>query len=147
MIVIEQAGSFALASKRNHVSQSSLHRTARDLDFLIGAIRAPSPVEDVVQESLLVDRLSVIAGKNHPLAQKKNVTTEGLPKRLRMFPRKMQPEDDLDLISLLDVELPDTGRPIGLTVRSRWQPTQTQARFINLVRHAAITASHNSAYS
>ena len=38
------------------------------LDFLIGALRHPSPGPDVVQEALFGDRLVIVAGRGHPLA-------------------------------------------------------------------------------
>ncbi|MGZ8346951.1 MAG: LysR substrate-binding domain-containing protein [Allosphingosinicella sp.] len=39
------------------------------LDFLIGALRQPAPGPDVEQEALFDDRLVVVAGSHHPLAQ------------------------------------------------------------------------------
>ena len=41
------------------------------LDFLIGALREPSPGPDVVQEALFDDRLVIVAGRDHPLAGEK----------------------------------------------------------------------------
>ncbi len=38
-----------------------------ELDMLIGALRAPLPAEDVVQEALFDDHLAVMAGPRHPL--------------------------------------------------------------------------------
>jgi LysR family transcriptional regulator, regulator for genes of the gallate degradation pathway len=37
----------------------------------------------------------------------------------------------------LDLVLPDSTRPIGLTYRKTWSPTPTQARFLGLIRAAA----------
>lgn len=37
----------------------------------------------------------------------------------------------------LDLALPESARPIGLTLRAGWMPTPTQARFVELVRAAA----------
>jgi hypothetical protein len=37
----------------------------------------------------------------------------------------------------LDMDLPDSRRPIGLTTRTGWVPTATQARFLDLIRAAA----------
>ncbi len=45
-----------------------------DLDFLIGALRDPLPSDDIVQERLFDDPLSVIVSAGHPLAGKKNTT-------------------------------------------------------------------------
>lgn len=39
------------------------------LDFLIGALRSPSPGPDVVQEPLFDDRLVIVARAGHPLAR------------------------------------------------------------------------------
>jgi len=38
-----------------------------DMDFMIGALRDPHPIEDIVQEKLFEDSLSVVARKGHPL--------------------------------------------------------------------------------
>ncbi|WP_300519309.1 LysR family transcriptional regulator [Aliiroseovarius sp.] len=40
----------------------------------------------------------------------------------------------------LDIPLPDSTRPIGLTTRQGWKPTPTQARFLDLIREAATGA-------
>ena len=52
------------------------------LDFLIGALREPSPGPDVVQEALFDDRLVIVAGRGHPLAGAKAPGLE----RLAAFP-------------------------------------------------------------
>jgi len=38
-----------------------------DIDFLIGALRDPAPAEDVDQELLFSDTLTLLSGNNHPL--------------------------------------------------------------------------------
>lgn len=43
-------------------------------DFLFGALRFPTPVDDVVQEELFTDELVIAARIGHPLCRKKNVT-------------------------------------------------------------------------
>ena len=48
------------------------------IDILIGALREPSPIHDVVQEQLFGDRLALLAGPQHPLAQKASLTTDDL---------------------------------------------------------------------
>lgn len=57
---------------------STLLRDLRfgDLDLLIGALRDPLPAEDVVQEELFSDTLSVVAARTHPLAGKQGLTLE-----------------------------------------------------------------------
>ena len=38
-----------------------------EIDFLIGALRFPAPIDDIVQERLFDDSLLLIAGQGHPL--------------------------------------------------------------------------------
>jgi len=45
-----------------------------DLDFLIGALRDPVAADDVVQEPLFSDLLTVVAGPGHPLAERAGLT-------------------------------------------------------------------------
>jgi DNA-binding transcriptional LysR family regulator len=47
-----------------------------DLDFLIGALRDPPPSDDIVQEPLFDDPLSIIVSVNHPLAKKRGLKIE-----------------------------------------------------------------------
>ncbi|MBR3371383.1 MAG: LysR family transcriptional regulator [Rhodobacteraceae bacterium] len=39
-----------------------------DIDIIIGALRDPLPIDDVVQEPLFLDRLAFLCGPSHPLA-------------------------------------------------------------------------------
>jgi DNA-binding transcriptional LysR family regulator len=48
------------------------------LDFLIGALRDPSPGPDVAQEALFDDRLVIVAGRDHPLAKMRAPSLERL---------------------------------------------------------------------
>ncbi|MBW7922937.1 MAG: LysR family transcriptional regulator [Rubellimicrobium sp.] len=64
-----------------------------EIDFLVGALRDPLPVADVVQEKLFDDRLGMLVRRGHPLAARASVTlaevlacpmvagAEGLPSR------------------------------------------------------------------
>ncbi|MBS8225061.1 LysR family transcriptional regulator [Vannielia litorea] len=45
-----------------------------EVDFMIGALRFPAPADDVEQEPLFDDPLSVVAGQGHPLAGRQNLT-------------------------------------------------------------------------
>lgn len=45
-------------------------------------------------------------------------------------------EHDLGLLVVLPLDLPDTARPIGLTIRRGWRPTPMQERFMALLREA-----------
>lgn len=159
-----------------------------DLDFLIGALRNPAPIDDVTQEPLLNDPLAVVAGPNHPLVGRKKIelgetlsypwiappknTPAGsyLHRALGIAELKETPvrivssslvlvrgllargnyvtimsrhqcavERALGLMVPLEVELPDSRRPIGLTFRVGWTPTPTQTRFLDLIRAAAAT--------
>lgn len=53
-----------------------------DIDILIGAARAPAPIDDVVQEALFKDPLAIMMRQGHPLAKKKSAT----PKELAHYP-------------------------------------------------------------
>jgi len=55
---------------------------------------------------------------------------------------RRQIASDLDAGTLvrLPVDLPHNGRPIGLTVRAAWQPTATQAIFLDCIRAASRTS-------
>jgi LysR family transcriptional regulator, regulator for genes of the gallate degradation pathway len=46
------------------------------IDFLIGALRSPLPADDVVQEFLFNDRLSIVAWASHPLHAKAKPTLD-----------------------------------------------------------------------
>jgi len=54
-----------------------------------------------------------------------------------LSPRQAAVEIAQGLMVPLDLALPDSARPIGLTTRAGWMPTPTQARFLELVRDAA----------
>lgn len=47
-----------------------------DLDALIGALRDPSPADDVVQEPVFEDTLAVVARPGHPLASRAGATID-----------------------------------------------------------------------
>ena len=53
-----------------------------ELDLIIGALRNPAPYEDVLEEKLFDEDLSVVARKDHPLAKSKQIS----PKDLLKFP-------------------------------------------------------------
>lgn len=42
-----------------------------EIDFILGALRDPAPIADVVQERLFDDRLMVLDGNRHPLVGRK----------------------------------------------------------------------------
>jgi DNA-binding transcriptional LysR family regulator len=54
-----------------------------------------------------------------------------------LSPRQAAVEIEQGLMVPLDIPLPGSSRPIGLTTRAGWMPTPTQARFLQLLRDAA----------
>lgn len=49
-----------------------------EIDFLIGALRDPAPIADVVQEVLFLDDLALVARHGHPLLSGRPITVEAL---------------------------------------------------------------------
>lgn len=49
-----------------------------DIDVIVGALRDPAPIGDVAQERLFDDRLVMLAGSAHPLADSRAITREAL---------------------------------------------------------------------
>ena len=49
-----------------------------EIDFLIGALRYPAPIDDVEQTPLFDDTLAIVAGPKHPLAGKSGLGVEDL---------------------------------------------------------------------
>ncbi len=48
------------------------------IDFLVGALREPAPIGDVVQTRLFDDRLALLAGPDHPLASRSAISVDDL---------------------------------------------------------------------
>jgi LysR family transcriptional regulator, regulator for genes of the gallate degradation pathway len=61
-----------------------------EIDLLIGALRYPAPIEDVVQERLFDDSLVLLAGVGHPLLTRP-VTPEALVEHPWLMPRAGTP--------------------------------------------------------
>jgi LysR family transcriptional regulator of gallate degradation len=161
-----------------------------EADFLIGALRNPSPVADVVQEHLFDDPLAIIVRAKHPLVSRRRVTVAGLSKYPWIVPRAGTPlrahfhemfetaglpaptraiecnsliaarallleSDRIMLLSAhqihyeleagLLVALPhpagDVERPIGLTMRNDWHPTDSQRTLLEIVRRCSAKAA------
>lgn len=49
-----------------------------EIDFLIGALRDPVPVADVVQDALFIDSLVLVSGAGHPLLSGSTVSLDSL---------------------------------------------------------------------
>lgn len=62
-----------------------------EIDFMIGALRNPAPVDDVVQTELFRDRLSIIARSGHSLTKKRSVSVRDLSAYPWVVPRKGTP--------------------------------------------------------
>lgn len=65
-----------------------------DIDLLIGALRAPLPVDDIVQEVLFEDPLMIAARSDHPLAQQHPVALSDLAAFPWVLPRAGTPTRD-----------------------------------------------------
>ncbi|SFY36168.1 DNA-binding transcriptional regulator, LysR family [Paracoccus pantotrophus] len=153
-----------------------------EVDFLIGALRDPAPIDDVEQIRLFDDTLVMVARPDHPLAGQPRLNAAALahfpmvaaaertPARYafdRVFASVGGPsqsvletgsmilmrellrvsdhvgcisrlqvaaEIELGALCLLDLNLPETIRPIGLSQRRDWLPTRAQAEFLAELR-------------
>src|SRR5215469_11926336 len=66
-----------------------LYRLRRgEIDILVGALRNPVPIWDIVQTAYLHDPLAILARAGHPLAKRSSVTAEDL----MAFPWVLPPE-------------------------------------------------------
>ncbi|SHL20795.1 LysR family transcriptional regulator [Roseibium suaedae] len=68
---------------------SGLRRGA--IDVIVGALRQPAPIGDIVQERLFDDRLAIIAGNHHPFVGQDNLPHEVLRTCSWVVPRKDAP--------------------------------------------------------
>jgi LysR family transcriptional regulator, regulator for genes of the gallate degradation pathway len=62
-----------------------------EIDILIGALRHPTPIDDVIQTPLLDDTLAVVARTQHPLAQAKKISVADLSSYPWVVPRSGTP--------------------------------------------------------
>ena len=62
-----------------------------EIDVLIGALRDPLPVDDVVQESLFEDPLSIVARNGHPLSECAAIDIPDLASYSWVVPRRGTP--------------------------------------------------------
>lgn len=51
---------------------------AGSLDFIVGLLKSPPPVDDVIEEALAPDSYVIAVRKNHPLAKRDKITREEL---------------------------------------------------------------------
>lgn len=163
------------------------------IDFLIGALRDPSPIGDIIQKPLFDDRLALIASPAHPLAGRKNISVDDLLAFPWVVPRsgtptrdqfdtlflskgkappprviesgslllmrelmedrqhlgcisRHQSERDCDhgLLTNLDFPTDHLLRPIGITIRDHWSPTNAQNLMLELLAEASGATDHPS---
>lgn len=62
-----------------------------DIDLLVGALRDPVPIDDVVQAPLFVDPLAIVARVGHPLAQRARLSVADLARYPWVVPRRGTP--------------------------------------------------------
>jgi len=62
-----------------------------EIDLLIGALRDPPPIDDVVEEALFDDSLALIVRSGHPLENNENITIEQLSAYPWITPRSGSP--------------------------------------------------------
>ncbi len=62
-----------------------------EIDVMVGALRDPAPIGDVVQERLFADGLSILAGPHHPLVGQGILTRDALADYAWVVPRAGSP--------------------------------------------------------
>lgn len=67
------------------------HLRQGDIDIILGALRYPSPADDVIQEPLWSPPLSIIGRSNHPLAGKKHISASELSQYAWVVPAEHTP--------------------------------------------------------
>lgn len=67
------------------------HLRQGDIDIILGALRHPTPADDVVQEELWAPPLSIVARKNHPLMTKEAISAQDLTEFPWVVPAKGTP--------------------------------------------------------
>lgn len=65
-----------------------------EIDMIVGALRVPAPIGDIVQEPLFSDKLTVLAGNHHPLAGREDVSLAELREYAWVVPRQGTPARD-----------------------------------------------------
>lgn len=155
-----------------------------EIDLIIGALRQPAPMPELVEDVLFADDLVMVARPGHPLLAA-TPTAAALAAYPWILPREDTPsrahfeqafralgggpaarpaliecgsailmrellalsdhigcisrlqasaEIALGAMAPLDLKLPGSSRPIGLTTRADWLPTAAQAQFVGILR-------------
>src|SRR5690554_1336098 len=68
-----------------------LHLRNGDIDLLLGALRFPTPTDDIIQEELVAPPLAIVARKEHPLFHVTNLQLSNLLDYGWVVPRKGTP--------------------------------------------------------
>ncbi|PSW22223.1 LysR family transcriptional regulator [Photobacterium sanctipauli] len=71
------------------------HLRNGEIDVLIGALRFPTPVCDIKQETLFASPNSILVRKDHPLASQNEVSLEELAKQSWIVPRQNTPAREM----------------------------------------------------
>lgn len=81
-----------------------------EIDFMIGALRDPLPIGDVVQELLFADHLAMLARPGHPLARELDIPLDVLVRHPWIVPRPGTPSrEQFDaLFEQRGMSLPDS---------------------------------------
>ena len=157
-----------------------------DLDVIVGAVRPTEAGADFKTETLIEDRLAVIARKGHPFTQKKKIDFRDLQNLEWVLPAVETPSRRLfdetcrgysmqtpkhavqtssqsmvrgllldsdrvalvsehqifydrkaGLLEVLPVDLEETYRPIGITLRAHTQPSPAASLFLEELRRVA----------
>jgi LysR family transcriptional regulator, regulator for genes of the gallate degradation pathway len=83
-----------------------------EADFLVGALRNPQPIADIVQEHLFDDPLSIIVRSEHPLTRSKRISVAALTRYPWIAPRVGTPlRAHFDKL-FAAADLPAPARPI-----------------------------------
>lgn len=87
-----------------------------EIDFIVGALRSPAPVRDIIQEPLFDDPLEIVVGAGHPLIGKPDLTL----KDTMAYPWVASPETTPagQYIAQILGETLDTETPIRVTASS-----------------------------
>lgn len=84
------------------------HLRQGDIDIILGALRYPTPADDVIQEELWSPPLSIIARKDHPLLQQSQIDAQQLAQYSWVVPAEGTPTRQAfeDIFADANVALP-----------------------------------------
>jgi LysR family transcriptional regulator of gallate degradation len=80
-----------------------------EIDVIVGALRQPAPIKDVIQERLFDDHLTILAGNHHPLVGRPDVPRETLRACSWVVPRQKTPSREQ-----FDAFFAEDGPPEGI---------------------------------